>query len=117
MDKARHSDIFQRAELGQQIMELKDKSYDTVSECCNRTVAQRKRIDTTVRLVGEPTARRLVQGAEYMKERTFACAGSPHNADNLSFTECQVDTSQYLQFTRRSEKRFMQILNGNQSIH
>jgi hypothetical protein len=79
---ARDANIFKSRKLGQQVVELKDKSDLLVSEAGELLFAQREEvIPVNAYLAGVG----LKQGSEDLKQRRFSRTTGPNDRDDLMF--------------------------------
>jgi len=79
--------ILQRAELRQQMMELKYKTDMPVAECRQRTPLELIHLFS---LQKDLALRRLIQCTQYMQQGALPGTGRPYDTDDLTFLDSYI---------------------------
>ena len=80
-DQRRHRHVFERAELGQQVVELEDEPDRAVAEVGERLVVLGEHVRS---VVADGAARRAVERAEEVEQRALPRPALPHDRDDLA---------------------------------
>ena len=91
--QCRHHHIFQAAELRQEMMELENKSYLSVSEFSQFIFIPVKNIYT---IEEQGPGGRLIQCPQYMKEGAFPRTGNTKNCQGFTSNNFKIQSFQYL---------------------
>ena len=92
---SRNHDVFERGEFGEELVELKDESDMPVAEVGQFATVERQHVGT----VDKEAARiGLVECADDLEQRGFACAAGPYDADNFAFFNVEVDALEHLEW-------------------
>ena len=90
-DTQRHLDVFERGELRQQMMELKDETHVPISERHTRLVGQRMNGSVAQ---NDRAAVKCVKTTQDVQERTLADTGGPDDGDHLTRANVEIDAAQ-----------------------
>ncbi len=92
-DQQRHRHVFQRVEVGQQMMELVDKAQLAVAQ---RRFGGRGHGVQRLAVKHHVAGGRRVQAAQQMQQRTFAGAGAADNRHQLAGLQAKGDVAQHV---------------------
>lgn len=89
---SRNHDVFERREFGEELVELKDESDVLVAEVGQFATVKRQHVGAVDK---EAAGVGLVERADDLEQRGFACAARPYDADNFAFLDVEVDALEH----------------------
>jgi hypothetical protein len=98
----RHFDVFERGELGQQVMKLKNEPNMTVPESHPRRVVHL--IDQGISNPNHPGVKRI-KPAQKMQQRALAHAGRADDGDHFALFDGQIQTMEHFEAASRGPVR------------
>ena len=113
-DKGGKHHIFQRIEIGQQIMKLKDKADLTVANLGQGILAEGRKVASTIHHL---SAGRPIQGPQDMQQGALPDPGLSHDRQPFSLCQFQIQSSQNMDLFSYFGKGFVQLSNLKQITH
>ena len=106
----RHAGIFQRGELGKQVMELKYEPYPPIPEFRLLCIRHSKEI---VPIERDGASGRFIKGSDNMEQGAFAGSRSSHDRHQLAAVNLKVNPLEDGQFVGPHREGFMEVGDFN----
>src|SRR6185437_10096535 len=106
----RHTGIFQRRELGEQVMELKHEPYPPIPEFRLLCIRHPKEVMPVER---DRPVGRFIKGSDNMEKGALAGSRSSHNRHQLAALNLKVNPVEDGQFIGPHRKRLMEVCDLN----
>src|SRR5574337_77786 len=103
-----------RGNLPQQMVELEDKTDSPVAKAGQLLIVHPAKAGIFIENL---TGGRAIQGAEQMQERALAGSGRPHNCDEFSLFDAEVNTLQDLNCSAIDLERLVDAICSDELTH